>query len=218
MERGGMNSIGLGICLIALVANGCASHPPQELPLDSRAIVTGRSQEWSARSFTALPTPEGSRTHRTEERQSRDSSSPSQSQAAYLGRTSRQEYERLSLLPEAESRELRFYLNRQMFDYFEDGELLVSGPISSGKAGHATPTGTFSVLAKEKDKESSLYTNEAGTQAWMPYSIQFHGNYFIHEGWLPGHPASHGCIRLGHLQAKLLFERMKIADPVTVNN
>jgi hypothetical protein len=179
MERGIMNSIGLGICLIALVANGCASHPPRELSWDSRDTVAGRSQ---------------------------------------LGRTSRQEYERLSVLPEAESRELRFYLNRQMFDYFEDGELLVSGPISSGKAGHTTPTGTFSVLAKEKDKESSLYTNEVGTQAWMPYSIQFHGNYFIHEGWLPGYPASHGCIRLGHLQAKLLFERMKIGDPVTVNN
>ena len=179
MERGSMNSIGLGICLIALVANGCASHPPRELPWDSTGTVAGRSQ---------------------------------------LGRTSRQEYERLSVLPQAESRELRFYLNRQMFDYFEDGELLVSGPISSGKAGHTTPTGTFSVLAKEKDKESSLYTNEVGTQAWMPYAIQFHGNYFIHEGWLPGYPASHGCIRLGHLQAKLLFERMKIGDPVTVNN
>jgi len=133
-------------------------------------------------------------------------------------RTLKQEYQALSVLPQAASRELRFYLNSQVFDYFEDGELFLSGPIASGKADSPTPTGRFSVLSKNKDKESSKYTNMIGTQAWMPYAMQFYGDYFIHEGWLPGYAASHGCIRIDHYHAKLLFERMRIGDPVTVSD
>ena len=98
------------------------------------------------------------------------------------------------------------------------GDLIRTGPISSGKPGKHTPTGKFAVLGKDKDKKSSLYKNEIGTQAWMPYSLRFHGNYFIHEGWLRGYAASHGCIRLGYYDARLLFERMKIGDSVTVSN
>lgn len=119
-------------------------------------------------------------------------------------------------LPEADSRLLTFYLEAQQFDYVEDDEVVLSGPIASGKAQSPTPKGAFRVLSKHKDKVSSKYDNEIGTPAWMPYSLQFYGNYFIHEGWLPGHPASHGCIRLGHKEAKFLFERMKIGDPVKV--
>jgi len=127
-------------------------------------------------------------------------------------------YETLSARPPADSRAVQFHLGSQTFDYIEDGEVVLSGPIASGKPGSSTPTGKFSVLSKEKDKQSSLYTNEIGTQAWMPYSLQFYGNYFIHEGWLPGYAASHGCIRVGHYSARLLFERMKIGDRVTVSN
>lgn len=120
-------------------------------------------------------------------------------------------------VPEAETRALQFYLNTQTFDYIEDGEVFVSGPIASGKARSPTPTGNFSVLSKNKDKESSRYDNEIGTPAWMPFSMQFYGNYFVHEGYLPGQPASHGCIRMGHYDARLLFERMKVGDPVVVS-
>ena len=120
-------------------------------------------------------------------------------------------------LPGAEARALQFYLSTQTFDYIEDGEVFVSGPIASGKASSPTPIGNFAVLSKNKDKESSRYTNDLGMQAWMPYSLQFYGNYFVHEGYLPGEPASHGCIRMGHNHAKLLFERMKIGDEVIVS-
>jgi lipoprotein-anchoring transpeptidase ErfK/SrfK len=50
----------------------------------------------------------------------------------------------------------------------------------------------------------------------MPYSIQFSGHYFLHEGWLPGYPDSHGCVRVGEQDARFLFERMQIGDPVSV--
>ena len=119
---------------------------------------------------------------------------------------------------ETQSRALTINLKTQQFSYLVDGEPVRSGPISSGAQGYPTPTGTFSVLGKEKDKVSSRYTNTLGMQAWMPYSIRFHGHYFLHEGWLPGYPDSHGCVRLGEKDARFLFERMKIGDRVEVVN
>ncbi|WP_157174645.1 L,D-transpeptidase [Thiocystis violascens] len=119
---------------------------------------------------------------------------------------------------ETQSRALTINLKTQQFSYLVDGEAVRSGPISSGAQGYPTPTGTFSVLGKEKDKVSSRYTNTLGMQAWMPYSIRFHGHYFLHEGWLPGYPDSHGCVRLGEKDARFLFERMKIGDRVEVVN
>ncbi|MBK1722356.1 L,D-transpeptidase [Thiocystis violacea] len=116
----------------------------------------------------------------------------------------------------AKTRKLTISLNQQAFTYAEDDQVVRVGPISSGAQGYPTPTGQFAVLSKDKDKVSSRYTNQLGMQAWMPYSLQFHGNYFLHEGWLPGYPDSHGCIRLGEKDARFLFETMKIGDPVIV--
>ncbi|EGV30301.1 ErfK/YbiS/YcfS/YnhG family protein [Thiorhodococcus drewsii AZ1] len=113
-------------------------------------------------------------------------------------------------------RALVISLADQTFDYSEDGETVRTGPISSGADGYPTPTGQFAVLSKDEDKVSSRYTNQLGMQAWMPYAIQFHGNYFLHEGWLPGYPDSHGCVRVGEPDARFFFERLQIGDPVTV--
>ena len=113
-------------------------------------------------------------------------------------------------------RSLTISLGDQAFEYKEDEAVVRSGPISSGKPGNPTPTGRFRVLSKNADKVSSRYTNQLGMQAWMPYSIQFHGHYFLHEGWLPGYPDSHGCVRVGEKDARFLFERLRIGDPVLV--
>jgi len=212
-----MNRLKLGISLIMVAVSGCSSQPPRAIPSEAQAMVHEGSPDQQASDLLALPVAEAEQAD-----QSQDHRVASLAMSAVekrpVGHTPRQEYEVLKNLPEAESRALKFYLASQRFEYIEDGEKVVSGPIASGKASSPTPTGKFSVLSKDKDKESSKYTNEVGTQAWMPYSMQFHGNYFVHEGWLPGHPASHGCIRLGHYHARLLFERMKIGDPVTVTN
>lgn len=114
------------------------------------------------------------------------------------------------------TRALTIELGRQRFVYSEDDHVVRTGPISSGREGYVTPKGQFSVLSKQKDKVSSRYQNQLGWPAWMPYSIQFHGHYFLHEGWLPGHPDSHGCVRVGEQDARFLFERMKIGDRVAV--
>jgi lipoprotein-anchoring transpeptidase ErfK/SrfK len=118
----------------------------------------------------------------------------------------------------AKHRSLTISLGEQSFEYKEDESVVRSGPISSGKPGNPTPTGRFKVLSKDEHKVSSRYTNQLGMQAWMPYSIQFYGHYFLHEGWLPGHPDSHGCVRVAEKDARFLFERLRIGDPVLVVN
>ncbi|WP_373510751.1 L,D-transpeptidase family protein [Thiocapsa sp.] len=111
---------------------------------------------------------------------------------------------------------LTIQIGSQTFAYSEGDQVIRTGPLSSGRDGHRTPRGNFSVLSKQKDKVSSRYTNELGMQAWMPYAIQFYGHYFLHEGWLPGYPDSHGCVRVGEKDARFLFERLKVGDPVSV--
>jgi lipoprotein-anchoring transpeptidase ErfK/SrfK len=113
-------------------------------------------------------------------------------------------------------RALTIRLKDQRFIYREAGQVTRVGPISSGREGYETPRGQFAVLSKERDKVSSRYTNQLGWNAWMPYSIQFNGHYFLHEGWLPGHPDSHGCVRVGEQDARFLFENLKVGDPVSV--
>lgn len=124
--------------------------------------------------------------------------------------------EEAAALPPATSRTLRIDLGGQGFRYFEDGRLVRNGPISAGSAEHPTPTGEYRVQSKERDKVSHSYTNYFDRPTPMPYSLQFHGPYFIHEGWLPGYPDSHGCVRLRYEDAHFLFERMKVGDAVVI--
>lgn len=119
-------------------------------------------------------------------------------------------------IPKAEPRSLTIYLGSQTFAYVEGDRVVASGSISSGSAEHPTPTGSFRVLSKEKDKRSGSYTNYFDQNTPMPYALQFHGPYFVHEGWLPGHADSHGCVRLRYEDARFLFSRMKVGDEVVV--
>jgi lipoprotein-anchoring transpeptidase ErfK/SrfK len=122
---------------------------------------------------------------------------------------------RYALSP-AQSRGLTVFIDSQTFEYTEDGQVLVSGPVSSGTAKHPTPTGDYRVLSKDVDKRSGKYTNEINEPTPMPYSLQFRGPYFVHEGWVPGYPDSHGCVRLRYEDARLLFDRMQLGDPVLI--
>lgn len=119
-------------------------------------------------------------------------------------------------LPPGQKRAITIFLDSQTFEYREDDRVFASGPISSGSSQHPTPAGNFRVLSKDEDKRSGKYTNYFDQNTPMPYSLQFYGPYFIHEGWLPGHADSHGCVRLKYEDAKLLFSRVKVGDPVIV--
>ncbi len=75
--------------------------------------------------------------------------------------------------------------------YAYNGQQLVAwSNISSGRPGHDTPTGAFTVSEKDVDHHSSLYDN-----APMPYFMRLtDGGVGLHAGMLPGYPASHGCV------------------------
>jgi len=80
----------------------------------------------------------------------------------------------------------------QRISLYENGELIAQSSVSTGVEGHPTPLGVFSVIGKKKWHRSNIYSD-----APMPYMqrITWSG-IALHAGDLPGHPASHGCIRL----------------------
>jgi hypothetical protein len=83
---------------------------------------------------------------------------------------------------------------------------------STGKHGHSTPTGVFTILQKDKHHHSSTYNN-----APMPNMNRLTwSGIALHAGNLPGYPASHGCIRLPMEFSELLFGITHIGTPVIV--
>jgi hypothetical protein len=84
---------------------------------------------------------------------------------------------------------------------YANGALFAQSAVSTGKKGHSTPTGVFSVLEKRRFHRSNLYSN-----APMPYMQRLTwSGIALHAGELPGYPASHGCIRLPDEFARLLW-------------
>jgi len=101
---------------------------------------------------------------------------------------------------------------RQQLTLFENGQPVAHSPVSTGMAGHPTPTGIFSVIGKEIFHRSNIYSG-----APMPYMqrITWSG-VAMHAGVLPGYPASHGCIRLPHDFAVRLFSLTRMGARVLV--
>jgi hypothetical protein len=89
-----------------------------------------------------------------------------------------------------------------------DGERRYTWPVSTGRAGYATPSGSFKPFRLEKDHYSREWDD-----APMPNSIFFtqkghaiHGSF---ETRRLGSPASHGCVRLAPANAATLFALVK---------
>jgi hypothetical protein len=75
---------------------------------------------------------------------------------------------------------------------YRNGVRIGASTVSTGKPGHETPTGVFSVLEKDKHHVSTTYAG-----APMPYMERLTWDgVALHAGKLPGYPASHGCVRL----------------------
>lgn len=86
--------------------------------------------------------------------------------------------------------------------------------VSTGRPGYRTPTGVFTVLQKHAEHYSNVYDN-----APMPYMQRLTwGGVALHGGNLPGYPASHGCIRLPHAFARLLFGVTRVGMTVIVTD
>jgi lipoprotein-anchoring transpeptidase ErfK/SrfK len=119
-----------------------------------------------------------------------------------------------------------------------DGRAVMEAPICTGRSGHLTPSGTYRITDKDLNHSSSLYGKiidrygrtvvadadadmflPSGTRfvsAPMHYFMQFAPGIGMHAGYLPGYPASHGCVRLPQDKAIAFFHAVSIGTPVTV--
>lgn len=105
-------------------------------------------------------------------------------------------------------------INTQRVSLYGADGLIRTASVSTGTRGHPTPQGVFTVLGKERFHRSNLYSN-----APMPYMqrITWSG-VALHEGVLPGYPASHGCIRMGSDFAIFLWKTTKVGARVIVTH
>jgi lipoprotein-anchoring transpeptidase ErfK/SrfK len=121
---------------------------------------------------------------------------------------------------------------------YAGGEPVLSAPISSGREGHNTAGGKYRIIEKDIDHRSSVYgayekdgvivKEDANVLkdpkppgayfvgAPMPYFLRIYDGVGMHEGYLPGYPASHGCIRMPGSKAKRFFAAVKVGTPVIV--
>lgn len=113
-------------------------------------------------------------------------------------------------------------LSSQTLRLYQNGKVIATYLISSGRPGMETPTGTFRVLSKHRLLWSSQYG------LYMPYSLQFYNGYFIHElpywpgGYREGEnhlgiPVSHGCVRLGVGAAKVVYDFADIGTKIIIH-
>ena len=100
---------------------------------------------------------------------------------------------------------------QQITVYSADGPML-RAPVSSGRPGYETPAGIYSVLQKQAEHYSNLYDD-----ASMPFMQRMTwSGIALHAGVVPGHPASHGCVRMPYAFAENLFGLTKIGMRVVV--
>src|SRR5918997_4089870 len=134
---------------------------------------------------------------------------------------------------------IKIRLSEQKAYFYKGGKLVGISQLSTGREGTGTPTGSFKVIQKDKDHVSNLYGDYVdemdnvvvpnvdvkkdpkppGTRfkgAPMPYFMRIVGGVGMHAGYLPGYPASHGCIRMPEFMAENFFNAVSIGTPVTV--
>jgi hypothetical protein len=129
-------------------------------------------------------------------------------------------------------------LQEQTAYLLQNGRPVLASPISSGRYGHFTKTGSFKILEKERTHYSSMYGKIVDARgntivadadadmsvprggkfipAPMHYFMRFCGADGMHAGYLPGYPASHGCVRMPEQYAIAFFNSVSEGTPVTV--
>ncbi len=103
-------------------------------------------------------------------------------------------------------------LSDQRAHVYRNGVRIGVSTVSTGREGHDTPTGVFTILGKDADHHSTLYNDAA-----MPYMERLTwSGVALHAGGLPGYPSSHGCVHLPLAFAKLLFAITHMGTPVII--
>jgi lipoprotein-anchoring transpeptidase ErfK/SrfK len=121
---------------------------------------------------------------------------------------------------------------------YSRGQIVLTAPVSTGREGYNTPAGRYTVVQKDIDHRSSIYgayvrdgivvkenvdvrkdprpPGSTFVGAPMPYFLRIVGGIGLHAGYLPGYPASHGCIRMPESKAIRFFYAARVGTPVTV--
>ncbi len=136
---------------------------------------------------------------------------------------------------------VKITLSEQRAYFYKSGQLVGISQLSTGREGLATPSGTYKISQKDVNHVSSKYgdyvdgadnvvvpnvDNEKdpkppGTHfkgAPMPHFMRIVGGVGMHAGYLPGYPASHGCIRMPEFMADNFFKSVSVGTPVTITN
>ena len=105
-------------------------------------------------------------------------------------------------------------IGRQKAFLLVDGAVAVETPVSTARSGKYTPRGSFRVTERVRSgKISTIYG------VGMPYWMRLSGSvYGVHAGYLPGYPASAGCIRLPSDAARLIYDHTKHGTRVSVHS
>jgi len=133
---------------------------------------------------------------------------------------------------------VKISISEQRASFYKNGQLVGISQLSTGREGKNTPVGHFSIISKDKNHASSMYgdfvdntdqvvkPNVAATDpkppgahfkgAPMPYYMQIAPGFGLHAGYLPGYPASHGCIRMPEFMAENFFRSVSVGTPVTI--
>jgi hypothetical protein len=135
---------------------------------------------------------------------------------------------------------VKISLGEQRAYFYKSGMLVGISQLSTGREGTNTPIGKYSVIQKDRDHVSNLYgdfvdsggnvvmpnvgvnthTKPPGTHfkgAPMPYFMRITpGGVGLHAGYLPGYPASHGCIRMPEFMAEAFFKSVAVGTPVAI--
>ena len=133
---------------------------------------------------------------------------------------------------------IKISISEQRAYFYKSGQLVGISQLSTGREGKNTPSGHFSIINKDRNHASSLYGDFVDSQgnvvkpnvsvsdpkppgshfkgASMPYYMQIAPGFGLHAGYLPGYPASHGCIRMPEFMAENFFKSVSVGTPVTV--
>jgi lipoprotein-anchoring transpeptidase ErfK/SrfK len=136
---------------------------------------------------------------------------------------------------------IKIKLSEQRAYFYKGGQLVGVSQLSTGREGMGTTTGSFKIIQKDQNHVSSQYGDYVdaadnvvvanvdvgkdpkppGTHfkgAPMPYFMRIVGGTGMHAGYLPGYPASHGCIRMPEFMAENFFRSVSVGTPITITN
>lgn len=106
-------------------------------------------------------------------------------------------------------------IDQQHLVVYEGDQKIAESKVSTGKPGHTTPNGIFSIIEKKEFHRSNLYSN--APMPWMQ-RITWSGLALHESKSVPDYPASHGCVRLPAEFAKALFGRTDYGYHVIISD